>query len=549
MRDAGRRYAADALILAVATAARVPTLGLRHIVEGDGVHYASLARDVLAGDWSGLGNPYWSNLWPGVIAATSAIAGIDVVAAGRWASLVAGILLPLATARLAAQFLGPTAGLAAGLAAAGHPWLIHFSTLVFTESFFSLLVVLLLLLGLRAITDLRPASVIRAGVVAGLAVVTRPEAFAPLALIAGALAVRWLRGQSPIVMLRRTALLLLPALLLLAVRAGLCRYYYDVWDLGLGSKGTANLLQGLGDDAGSLERVSSEVTADGENKLSIASREESLLGFARRQPLALARHVQRNLARLAAALWHVAPPVPHELGASAFPGPRWARALKAAAAASVGLMGLGLATGFANPASRGGTLLLAAAVLLHVIGLSPLYVSDRLVLVLVPLLLVFFANGLCVAVGARSGRPGLRVVPILLGLAAVSGFSVLQAPSLAWGDDPVAPIAAAEWIAGRYGHDVMVMTPSPPVAFYLFDAPHKFDEVDMPWLAYPELLAYAHDHEVVVLAAPEWYLEANRHPAARELLTPLTPPPGLRHMATVGSPPPYRIHLYAVEAR
>jgi hypothetical protein len=50
----------------VALVMRLPNLARRELVEGDGVHYASLARGILIGDLSGLANPYWSNLWPGV---------------------------------------------------------------------------------------------------------------------------------------------------------------------------------------------------------------------------------------------------------------------------------------------------------------------------------------------------------------------------------------------------------------------------------------------------------------------------------------------------
>jgi hypothetical protein len=67
-----------------AAALRVPTLSLRHLVEGDGVHYAQLARSILAADFSGLANPYWSNLWPAVIAATSWLTGLGSSPPAAW---------------------------------------------------------------------------------------------------------------------------------------------------------------------------------------------------------------------------------------------------------------------------------------------------------------------------------------------------------------------------------------------------------------------------------------------------------------------------------
>ncbi len=145
MAGSGLSARVSAALFLFALVLRVPMLSVRRMAEGDGVHYATLARDILAGDLSGLANAYWSNLWPGVIAATAWLTGLDVVLAGRTASLVAGSLLAPATAALACQVLGRRTGLIAGFLVAIHPWLIHFSTLVFTESFFALLLVMTLL--------------------------------------------------------------------------------------------------------------------------------------------------------------------------------------------------------------------------------------------------------------------------------------------------------------------------------------------------------------------------------------------------------------------
>src|SRR5262249_22546996 len=255
--------AALGLLLVVAAALRLPHLPLREVVEGDGVHYASLARLILVGDFSGLANPYWSNLWPAAIAATSRATGLDVVGAGRLASLLAGVALPVATAFLGARLFGRLQGFLAGLAVVVHPWLIEFSTLVFTESVFALLLVALVAVAWRVAEtgSLRLAAV--AGLVGGASALTRPEAYGVVLVLSGfLLASAATRGA-----IRKTAAPVAVFLLIVAAsivaRGLLVHRYYGEWDFGQ-SKGTANLLMGLVDDK---ERVSSGLTADGENRL------------------------------------------------------------------------------------------------------------------------------------------------------------------------------------------------------------------------------------------------------------------------------------------
>jgi len=292
-------------LLVWAAALRLPTLPLRRLVEGDGVHYAQLARSILAGDFSGLANPYWSNLWPALIAATSVLTGLGVVAAGRLAALLCGLLLVLAAATLATRLFGPTAGLVAGMLCAGHPWLIHFSTLLFTESLFALLVLSLLLAAPRAGRSARAAA--GAGLLGGLAVATRPEAYAVVVAVMGALAL----GE-PLTRVRVARLGLFVSLVLLFVlgRAVLVHHYYARWDFGVGTKGTANLFVGLARDDRDMERVATEVGADGRNLLAERAAGTTLIGFALAHPAVLTAHVGQNMAALLASALRVFPFVP-----------------------------------------------------------------------------------------------------------------------------------------------------------------------------------------------------------------------------------------------
>jgi hypothetical protein len=540
----GRRLAALTVILGVAAAARAPTLRLRRVVEGDGVHYSALARDVLAGDLSGLGNPYWSNLWPGAIALTRAVTRVDVVSAGRWASLVSGVLLAGATALLAECLFDGLAAWAAGLAVAAHPWLVHFSTLVFTESFFALLLTLLVWAAWRAAQIPSPGRALLLGLIAALAVVTRPEAFGVLGLaLALRLAVGW-RTRTWRAAARDLGLVLAVVALLVTARVALCRYYYDVWDLGIGSKGAANFIIGMAEDDAAKERITSEVTPEGENRLDAELRHASLLRLALAHPRLVLRHTARNLWALAQAAARVFPPVPVSAGAGGL-DPRWQPLLRVIAAASLAAALAGLVAGRAGA-------WLAAVLALYLLGLAPLNVHDRLVVALVPLVMAALGHGVARGLVVLRCPPGLAAAAIGLGgvaLAAVSAQAVLHAPSLPYGDDPPVQLDAARWVAAHFGSDTRLMTPCPAIAFYLFDPGYepsrKYDEVDLPWLAAPELVAFAVKQEVQVLAAPEWYLTSARHPAAAALLAPETPAAGLRPLATVGAAP-YRVHLYAV---
>jgi hypothetical protein len=529
-----------------ALALRVPLLPRHRLVEGDGVHYAHLARSILAGDLSGLSNPYWSNLWPAVLAATSWMTGLDVVTAGRVASLASGVVLVLLVGALAARLLGPTAGLAAGILSAAHPWLIHFSTLVFTESFFACLLVGFLLAALGAAASFRAAA--RAGLLGGMALATRPEALA--AILAAAL---WLaaaeapgRGRAT---LRRAALLLAIVALFVVGRAFLVHRYYALWDFGIGTKGTANLFVGLAETDREKERVSTEVRTDGENVLAVTAEEQSLLRFAFEHPLLLLRHAGRNLVRMAACATRVFPLVPLVGGRDALWDGGWAPLLAALTIATSGAALLGVFWAATDPATRRGTSLLLATGLLYVLGLAPLNVHDRLVVPLVPLFLVFLAHGLvrCARAVGRNERTLRWSLAFVLAVAgALSLTRLLQASTLDYAGDPVVQRETGEWLAAHYPQDTRIMTAAVSVGFYFYEAEHAEQEVALPWAGAGRVLDLARAQGVKLLVIPEWHLTAVQHPAADVLLHPAAPYPGLRLVATLGNEEKGRMLVYEI---
>ena len=516
----------SALLFLFALALRLTMLPMRRLVEGDGVHYASLARDILGGDLSGLANPYWSNLWPGVIAATAWLTGLDVVTAGRTASLLAGSLLAPATAALASHTLGLRTGVLAGILVAVHPWLIHFSTLVFTESLFALLLVMVLLSAVKR-QDAPGAGA--TGVLAGLALSTRPEASAAIA----AIILGFLRRGRAIgyrAVFPAASLFAAMVFAFLLTRALLIHEYSGSWDFG-GTKGTANLLLGVARTDAERERVSSELTPGGENALAKVLEKTSLLGFASENPGLVSRHVWANIEDLTATSLRVFPFVPLVGGRPPLWEGGWP-AITAAGAIGVwtlALVGLGLSLNGPRP-----PWLLVGTPILYAGGLMLFLIHDRLVVPLVPVFLVFLAHALARAtkrvpnLGAGA-RLGLAAAAALVGLFSV--HRLREAPALDFSSDPVIQRTTGEWLAARYPQNTTFMTAAVLVNFYFHDAAHKDREVWIPWAGYSRVIEVARNAGVRLIVAPDWHLRAANHPAADELLGPEASRPGLRLVA------------------
>jgi hypothetical protein len=448
--------------------------------------------------------------------------------AGRVASLVAGCALAPATAALAARTLGRPTGIVAGLLVACHPWLNHFSTLLFTESLFALLLVMVLS---SALTHPGVKGAAAAGAWGGLALLTRPEANAANAaavlgyLLAG-------RSKARAHAARRAAVFLALVLACVGARALLIRHYGGGWDFG-SIKATANLFVGLARTDRELERVRTELTQDGQNALARKAEDDSLVAFTLAHPGLMVRHVAINGAELAASSLRVFPFVPPVVGLP----PPWAGWPWPLAAWALGLSAIALA-GLASSVLAGGTAIRWVVVtgLLYAAGLAPFTVHDRLVVALTPLFLVFLAHGLVrgafLVLPTRARTPWL-LAGAALALGALSLAGLLRAPELQYAGDPVVQRQAGEWLAARYPQDTVFMTAAPCVDFYFHDAAHPGREVGLPWASYPEVLALARREGVSVLAIPEWHLATVEHPAAAALLHPEACAEDLRLVATL----------------
>jgi hypothetical protein len=546
--EAARATLPVSLLLGLALLAgllRIPTLPSRQVIEGDGVHYAILAVQLLDGDLSGAANPYWSNLWPVVIAATRQLSGLDVVMAGRLASLLSGIALAPLTATLAARLLGTTTGSLAGLAVAVHPWLAQFSTLVFTESFFSLLLIGALLAGERMLRAPGPRTAGIAGCVAAAALLTRPEAYGAILLIVALLGVRWWRGQRQSV---AGALLAFTMTVTVAAtgRTLLVHRYFGEWDFGIQMKGTANLLIGLAADDIARMQVYNRYTAEGENTLELALREWSLLSFTLAHPGQVLRHVLENLVVLGGCARRVFPPLPVTLGRQAFPG-LVGRALDLGSLACFVVALVGLAAGLRARTWRCGTTIVAAMLAVYLLGLAPLFVHERMIVAATPLFLVLFAHGLGLVGNALQRRhvyAGRAMVVLWLPLGLLTLLS-LRVPDFPYAGERLAQKQAGLWLRAHFSQETVLMTPVPSIAFYFYDDRHHQNDVGLPWGNYGELMAFARQYGAGLVAAPDWQLEAGGYPCAANLL-PSGRHPGLTFVTTVAEHND-RVHIFAVD--
>ncbi|HYN85108.1 MAG TPA: glycosyltransferase family 39 protein [Pyrinomonadaceae bacterium] len=175
----------------VALALRVALLfGVEHVITPDGVMYAGLVRALAAGRFAEGLSTYWPPLYPALAAAASLLFA-DVELAGRIVSVVAGALVVVPVYRLARDSYGRDAARLAASLAALHPLLVYYSTLVLTESVYTLLFACGACAGWSAVSETSARKFLTAGAIFGACYLLKPEAAGfVLLLVALALAAR-----------------------------------------------------------------------------------------------------------------------------------------------------------------------------------------------------------------------------------------------------------------------------------------------------------------------------------------------------------------------
>ncbi len=529
-----------AFLVVLAVALRLSIYGYHQIIEGDGVHYAALARLIShEGNFLGAANEYRSNLWPLVIALFDLVVH-NIELAGRLASTLFGALTVIPVYLLAREFLNTRTSLVAASLVVPQPYLLRFSVLLYTESFYTFLFSLTLWLGIRLIKS--PGKGNRwlfLGLVIGLGLWTRPEILAPaLVFLVAVLA----KGFSDRISTRRIAagfaVFLGTILFFLASRAVLVRQYQGKWHFGFGEKAGINLEMGtLFYDHVEEEKFKNKF--EGGRFVNLQEDRANLVSFIwKNRPKVLIR-MKDNAKHIALSWKRVLPPTR---------GIPFLRGLGAA----LGL--LGVAGTWMARKTRLWALLLVAVMTVYSTPWLLIFVSDRLVVPLAVISVVFAAAGLIIferGVAALFKRRRLSAWPVLP-LFFVTVF-LLRTASWArhdrdfiWEQDPVVQKDAGLFLKHNFPQTTKILTWGPHIPFYFYEGnPYTLSIPNIPLAPYEEVIEYVRQQKIDLLVLPEWVLLTADFPI-KNLASADARPDGLKFVAVIDQNKPERIWIYKI---
>ena len=214
------------------------------VITPDGVHYVTLGRALAAGNFHDGLSTYWPPLYPLLIGSSSLVFR-DPEFAGRLVSVVAGSLLVIPSYRLIREWYGERAALVGAGLVALHPLLVYYSTLVLTESTYTLLFTCGILAGWSSLSTGRARSFLLTGLIFGACYLLKPEAAGLLLLLVvwALLARRLSNERGSIKTAARNALLVCAGFLLLAAPY-LFYLKHETGSWTLSGKAAAHLWQG-----------------------------------------------------------------------------------------------------------------------------------------------------------------------------------------------------------------------------------------------------------------------------------------------------------------
>lgn len=523
------------VLAAVALMLRLWLIPARIMVEGDGVHYAALARTLLQGDIKAFLNPYWSNLWIGTIA-VFAWPGGDVVLAGRLASAVTGAALVLPVYAIGRAGMGPRAGALAACLVALHPWLLRFSSLVYSESLFNLLLMTALAAAVYAVRRRSLWWWAALAVLTILGMLTR-EAAGSVVLLLPVLALLAYRAGTT---RRRVAAAMLVFLVALAAGVGtryiVGRLVFGDWtNSGFGLKGTANLI--IGDafyDSVALETLVRAVDPDdpaGRTKYQALLQDGKAWQYVLSNPAGLVKRVATNVLHAGYSSLQVLTPLP-------FTSRLALRALLFLVAA-FGLWACWRASPDVAAIGLGAFAFTMAPLLLF-------FIHDRMVLPLAPL----FCLALAFALAALTERSEFmqRLAYVLLAALLVVTVRWAQTTATVYDGDPVAQKEAALWLRATQPRDSRLMVYDPFVAFYFYDDNPFPRYAPLPFVQSPaELVTIARRDKADIIVIAEWFTRLGGD-GVNALVSPDAPaPPELERIAVFGQSPTH-VLVYRLRA-
>jgi Dolichyl-phosphate-mannose-protein mannosyltransferase len=167
---------------ALAFLIRLPNLRLQQGLTQDGVYYATLGKHLASGNLKEGISTFWSPLYPLLVGFSSLIFR-DVETGGKFISAAAGGVLVIPVYLLARALYGQDVASIGAFLIAIHPTLINYSTLLLTESTYTLLFTIVLFAGLTALSGGGLMAFFSVGGALGACYLTKPEAIGYMGLM------------------------------------------------------------------------------------------------------------------------------------------------------------------------------------------------------------------------------------------------------------------------------------------------------------------------------------------------------------------------------
>ena len=167
----------------VALVVRLFLLSYEYVITPDGVIYARLGRHLASGNFQEGLSVYQQPLYP-LLVGLSSLVFSDLEFAGRFVSLLAGSLLVIPVYYLASSLYDRRVALLAACLTIVFPVLVYYSTLLLTESTYTLFFTTAILIGLHALKQARWPLFLWTGLTLGACYLIRPEAFGFVFLLA-----------------------------------------------------------------------------------------------------------------------------------------------------------------------------------------------------------------------------------------------------------------------------------------------------------------------------------------------------------------------------
>lgn len=177
-----REFTLVAGLVSLGLLSRLLLLRFQQVMTPDGVYYATLGKNLVAGNFKEGLSTYYPPLYP-LLVGLSTLIFRDVEAGGKMVSAMAGGLLVVPVYLLTRILYGTGAASIGAFLIAINPPLNYYSTLLLTESTYTLLFTTAALTGLTALSAGRASFFFSTGLVLGACYLIRPEAIGYLGLM------------------------------------------------------------------------------------------------------------------------------------------------------------------------------------------------------------------------------------------------------------------------------------------------------------------------------------------------------------------------------